>query len=300
MLQQPFDVIVDFMVYNTQNFKERAELFLKSTKQYIFLSSARVYANEEHPIIESSPRLLEKSEDSLYLATDEYALSKARQEDILANSGYNNWTIIRPYITYSENRLQLGVLEKEDWLYRALKGRTIFFSEEISKRKTTLTYGLDVSRAISELAGNYEVLGEIFHITMNEKESRTWSNIFDIYIELLKKHLGYTPKVSSQNLVNFLKLRPEGAKYQVFYDRMFERNFDNSKIGAFVDIEKFTKPENGLKMCLESFLKNPHFSNIDWKIHAKMDKMSNERTSLSEIPGMKQKLKYLLFRYGKN
>lgn len=300
VLQQPFDVIVDFMVYSTINFKERAELFLKSTKQYIFLSSARVYANEEHPITETSPRLLEKCEDALYLTTDEYALAKARQEDILSNSGNNNWTIIRPYITYSENRLQLGVLEKEDWLYRALKGRSIFFSEDIGKRKTTLTYGLDVSKRISELAGNYQALGETFHITISEKESKTWNDILDIYIEVLKKHLGYIPKISLQNLNNFLKLRPTGAKYQVLYDRMFERNFDNSKIRAFVDIEKFTKPETGLKKCIESFLKNPQFSNIDWKIHAKMDKMSKERTSLSEIPGIKQKLKYLLFRYGKN
>ena len=56
--------------------------------------------------------------DEEYLKTDEYALSKARQEDILHRSGKNNWTVIRPYITYSEIRLQLGVLEKELWLYR--------------------------------------------------------------------------------------------------------------------------------------------------------------------------------------
>ena len=67
-------------------------------------------------------RLLDVSHDSIYLKTDEYALAKARQEDILRKSGKNNWTIIRPYITYSESRLQLGVLEKEAWLYRALKG----------------------------------------------------------------------------------------------------------------------------------------------------------------------------------
>ncbi|NLE03964.1 MAG: NAD-dependent epimerase/dehydratase family protein [Crenarchaeota archaeon] len=300
LLQHPFDVTIDFMVYRTTNFKERAELLLKSTKQYIFLSSARVYANEEHPITESSPRLLDITEDVQYLATDEYALAKARQENILRNSGYNNWTIIRPYITYSENRLQLGVSEKEDWLYRALKGRTIFFPEDILNKKTSLTYSLDVSKAISELAGNSGALNKTYNIAINEKESKTWCDILNIYFEVFEKIIGYRPKISMQNLNNFLKIRPIGAKYQVLYDRMFDRNFNNSKIESFACIDNFTKTETGLKKCLESFLKNPQFKDIDWKIQAKMDKMSKEKASLSEIPGIKQKIKYLLFRYGKN
>lgn len=53
------------------------------------------------------------------LSIDEYAITKAHQENLLINSKNKNWTIIRPYITYSEQRLQLGTFEKEDWLYRA-------------------------------------------------------------------------------------------------------------------------------------------------------------------------------------
>lgn len=51
--------------------------------------------------------------DEDYIKTDEYALQKARQENILLGSKYKNWTIIRPYITYNKERLQLGVLEKK-------------------------------------------------------------------------------------------------------------------------------------------------------------------------------------------
>ena len=40
---------------------------------------------------------------------------------------------------------QLGVLEKELWLYRALNGRTIVFSKDIAEKSTTLTYGYDVA-----------------------------------------------------------------------------------------------------------------------------------------------------------
>jgi len=143
---QPWDVIVDFMAYSTVDFYNRVGVLLESTKQYMFLSSSRVYASQESPIREDSMRLLDVSHDSIYLKTDEYALAKARQEDILRKSGKNNWTIIRPYITYSESRLQLGVLEKEAWLYRALKGRTIVFSRDVLEKRTTLTYGYDVAR----------------------------------------------------------------------------------------------------------------------------------------------------------
>ena len=290
-----WDSIVDFMTYNTQTFKERVDLLLNNTKQYIFLSSARVYADSEQSITENSPRLLDASEDNDYLATDEYALTKARQEDILKNSGYKNYTIIRPYITYSENRLQLGVLEKEDWLYRVLHGRTIVFSEDICKKITTLTYGYDVSNAIAELVGNINTQGEIFHITLSEQESCQWQNILDIYVGALERHLGYEPKVSLRSLNDFLNIH--SGKYQILYDRLFDRYFDNSKIARYVEIDNFMNIKEGLNKCLEEFLKNPRFKQINWGKQARMDKLCNEKTSLFEIQGIKQKFEYLFFRY---
>jgi len=292
-----WDTIVDFMVYNTQTFKERVDILLNNTKQYVFLSSARVYADFERPITEISPRLLDVSEDAVYLATDEYALTKARQEDILKKSGRKNYTIIRPYITYNENRLQLGVFEKEDWLYRALHGRTIFFSEDICKKVTTLTYGYDVSNTIAELVGNVNALGETFHITHNKQESCQWQYVLDIYLEILERHLGYKPKVSLQNLNNFLNMSLPAGEYQVLYDRLFDRYFDNSKIAQYIEVDNFMNIKEGLNKCIESFLKNPQFNQIDWRRQARMDKACNEKTSLFEIQGIKQKLKYLFFRY---
>ena len=290
-----WDAIVDFMIYNTQTFKEKACLLLNNTKQYVFLSSARVYANSEEPITENSLRLLDVSEDTDYLTTDEYALTKARQEDILKNSGYKNYTIIRPYITYSENRLQLGVLEKEEWLYRALHGRTVVLSEDICKKITTLTYGYDVSHAIVELIGNVNALEETFHITA--KESKTWNEILACYSDVLEKHLECSPKFLLQNLNKYMEFRPNMSKYQILYDRLFNRIFDNSKIIQYVDINSFMNVKEGLAKCLEEFLLNPQFERINWQQQAKMDKICNERACLSEINGIKQKLKYLLFRY---
>ena len=107
-------------------------------------------------------------EDEKYLETDEYALKKAREENILFASTSKNYTIIRPYITYSENRLQLGDLELGSWLTRALDGRTIVFSEDIASHTNTLTYGYDVAKGIAAVIGSQEALGGTFHITAKE------------------------------------------------------------------------------------------------------------------------------------
>ena len=49
-----FDVIVDFMIYPTEAFKQRFDLLLKSTKQYMYFSSGRVYAESDVPITEKN------------------------------------------------------------------------------------------------------------------------------------------------------------------------------------------------------------------------------------------------------
>lgn len=105
-----WDAIVDFMVYPEDEFKENLSNFLDNTKQYIYISSARVYAESSNLITEDTPRLLDVSKDKEFLKTNEYALAKAREEDLLRKSGRTNYTIVRPSITYNTDRLQLGVL----------------------------------------------------------------------------------------------------------------------------------------------------------------------------------------------
>lgn len=293
ILKEKWDVIVDFMVYSTTEFKERVDLLLDSTKHYIFLSSARVYNNNREALTEESPRLLDTSDDSNFLATDEYSLSKARQENIICSSGKKNWTIIRPYITYSETRLQLGTLEKEDWLYRALKGRTIVFSKDMSNRLTTMTYALDVASGIISIIKNENSFGEIYHIT-NEYPC-TWNDILNAYLEVLEEKLGYRPKVIYQELDDFFKWNP--GKYQILYDRLFDRKFNNKKVNQFINTEEFVKVKEGLRKCLKEFLLKPEFKNINWGREAIKDRYTKERTPLREITSFKQKIKYIVLRY---
>lgn len=289
--QGNYDAVVDFMVYTTTEFKSRVEIFLKGTRQYIFISSARVYTNSELPVREEdTPRLLDSCNNLEYLATDEYALSKARQEDALRNCDKHNWTIIRPYITYSEKRLQLGVLEKETWLWRALHGRTIVFSKDIAEKVTTLTYGLNVSEAISALIGKRDVLGETFHITCNT--SCRWSDILDIYLDTMEVLLGKRPKVLM--IENALNLTTNG-KWQVM-DRLFNRSFNNEKINKYFNTNDFLPVKDGLSKCLRAFIKHPHFDYVLPRREAYYDRLTGEWARKSDFAETKSWIKYIIFR----
>lgn len=288
-----WDIIIDFMSYNTNQFSRRYIKMLNSCKQYIFISSCRVYAECEKAITEETHRLLDVSSDAEYLKTDEYALSKARQENLLLSSEIDNYTIVRPSITYNSNRLQLGVLEKEHWLYRALKGRTVVFSKDIADKLTSMAHGTDVSYAISELMGEEAALGEIFHITY--PDSLTWRCILDIYMNVLEEITKKRPKVLLTDKSTCFKT--DWNIYQIIYCRYFDRSFDNSKINNYVDVRTFTDMRTGIKRSLEKFLDNPEFQNINWKLEAINDRVSGEMTSLKEISNNKEKLEYLFYRF---
>lgn len=292
LASENWSAIVDFMVYSTAAFKERVPSLLESTAQYVFLSSSRVYAQSSAPLTENSPRLLEICTDQAYLATDEYALTKARQEDLLSASGRANWTIIRPYITFSDKRLQLGVLEKEEWLFRAMNGRTIVFSRDIKDRITTMTYGEDVAKGIAAIIGKAEALGEAFHIT-NPQPVR-WADVLEVYSRTLQEHANLAPNLLLADLEVFMKAHP--AKYQIIYDRLYDRVFDNTKIGRFIDTAQFRDPLHALQSCLESFIRNPSFGHISGRHQALKDLATHERTPLSQLPGLKQKLSYIATR----
>ncbi|MEZ8865789.1 NAD-dependent epimerase/dehydratase family protein [Vibrio splendidus] len=293
ILSEGWDIVVDFMIYSTTMFEQRVEKLLESTKQYVYLSSARVYADSEHKITEDSPRLLDVIEDRDFLSTDEYSLAKARQENVLFASTSKNWTIVRPYITYGDKRFQLGVLEKESWLYRALKGKAIVFSKEMYDKRTTITSGYDVARAIFCLLGKESACGEVFHITSNE--STSWGDVLDLYCLELEKKIGYRPKLLLQELPDF-STHHKGI-HQIKYDRFYDRVFDNSKIGKYIEVNDFTSFTKGLKTCLNGFISNPDFLLINWGGEAIRDKYTGEFSYLSDISGVKNKLKYIYFRF---
>lgn len=223
LLDDRWGAVVDFMVWSTADFRERYREFLSVTDQFVFVSSYRVYADSS-VIREESPRLLDTVEDSEYLATDEYALCKARCEDLLFDSGESNWTVVRPAVTYdgSCGRLQLGVFESGDWLWRAMNGIPVPMPREMLARQATMSCGRDVAKMIARLIGNPAALGEAF--TVSGCSHMTWGEVAEVYASVLPF------EICECSLSAFERVR--GNVYQIRYDRMFDRVVDNSKVIA--------------------------------------------------------------------
>lgn len=293
LMNRKYDAIVDFMVYSTEELKNRLNVLLDHTNQYFFFSSARCYADSKSLIKESSPRLVDVCEDEEYLSKDEYGMAKGREENLLLATGKKNWTIIRPYITYNSYRIQLGVYEKEDWLRRALKGRTVVFPKDIAEKRTSLTYGPDVAGALVELIGNVKALGEIFHIAT--EENHTWGEILEFYCNHIYEKTGKKIKVK---LVDDSKgLQTVWNRWQIRYDRLYDRCFDNSKIESVRGKYNYKPTFEGLAECLDEFLAKPKWMGMNVRYEGWSDRQCGEFTPLKEITGYKNKLRYLKHRF---
>jgi nucleoside-diphosphate-sugar epimerase len=263
ILQNKYDAIIDFMVYSTDEFKKRHELLLKSAKHYIFTSSARVFAESKSPISERTPRLLDNCEDSEYLRSDEYALAKARQEDILMKSKYKNWTIIRPTITYGHGRFQLGTLEANTVVFRSLKNRSVIMPDTMMKKITTMTWAGDVAKMVTKIVLNKKAFANDFNLVTNEAHS--WEEVSSYYNNLIGL------KVKTISLKKYIQI--VGGEYQMKYSRMFNRRFNNDKILNLTGLKQgdFTLLYDGLKNELADFIKSPKYQYINEELNSSMD-----------------------------
>lgn len=297
LLTKKYDIIIDFMNYNLDEFADRCNLLLSSCSQYVWFSSSRVYADSFTPITEDSPRLLEVSTDKDFLATNRYALRKARQEDIITKSGFKNYTIIRPYITYSNERLQLGIYEKEQWLYRILKGRDLVINKDIIDKQTTLTYGYDVSLAVSVLLNNPNAFGRIIQIASSE--NMTWREILFLYLDIIKKKTNLSPRIYLSEHMRAIDELYEGG-YNTIYDRVYNRRFDSTLIEhlAYSEGGVFKKDmRSGLTECLNNFLDNNRsYLKIDWQFEAYQDLLTGGMASKDEFSNEEDYNTYLRYR----
>lgn len=270
-----YDVILDFMSYKLPEFKARAELFLDNTDQYMFLSSCRVYANEEVPVKETSPRLIDVSTNEAYLSLyeKEYSLFKAAEEDVLVNSGRKNWTIILPATTYSTGRAQLVTLEAGTFVSRALSGKPVVIPIQAKDKPATMSWAGDVGVMIARLAGKEEALGEKFIAAT--AEYNTWGEIAEIYRELIGLKYEWVDKEVYLKIMskNQEAISPF-VRYQLEYARLFDRITDNSKILRVTGMkqEELTSFYDGMKKELSGItLENLRIDAIRQGVNERMD-----------------------------
>lgn len=273
ILKNKYDAVVDFMLYTTAEFSARYELILKNTEHYLFFSTYRVYADSS-VITENSPRLLDVAKDKDFLSAEqnEYSLYKARQEDILMASDFDNWTIIRPAITYSKYRFQLVTLEANVVVCRALKGLPVLLPREAMSVQGTMSWAGDVADMLARLVLNPAAKRETY--TVATAEHRSWQEIADYYKELIG--LEYITVETS----TYLSLFGENnvyAGYQLKYDRLFNRVVDNSKILKATGLSQsdFMPLRKGLEKELAALSKNTMWE--DTPINTKMNGILSQR-----------------------
>lgn len=245
-----YDCIIDFMCYGDKDmYPARGSLLLENTDQLIFLSSYRVYADEEHPVRETSPQLLDVLDDQEFLNRERYAIPKSHCEKWLRSCGKNNWTIVRPVISFSHYRLDL-VCTGAYQLLRACKGKKILLPQGARNLHAGLSWAADSGRLIARLAGNSKAMGEDF--TIASGENYHWSEIADMYTRAMGAEFIWVP-VADYHAVS----APDAAA--LFYDRMFDRNIDNSKLLAATGLTKadmYGIPA-GINRELDCLAKNP-------------------------------------------
>lgn len=248
LLKEKYDGIVNFMSYPPakHRFEDYYQLFLENTKHYIFLSSCRVYDDKEVPVKETSPRLLDSSTDEELLASDDYCIHKAKAENLLMESPYDNWTAVRPATTFSTMRLQLVTLEFVNSVGRALRGKKVVLPMQAKDKPATLSWGGDVAKMIARILFKEEAKREFYNVC--SAESRTWEEIAEYYHELVGLEAVWVDKE------DFLAiLSPEmkkSTRWQLEYARLFHRITDNSKVLALTGLkqEDMMSMYDGLKL----------------------------------------------------
>lgn len=293
-----YNAVIDFMTWSPQEFQKVLPILLGMSCQYVFLSSYRVFSDA--PVItETSPRLLESCPDRQYTAGSEYAIAKAREEDLLRTSGSSEWTIVRPAVTYSKGRFQLGTLEAGEWLWRALSGFPVPMAQEVLARECTLSWGRDVARMIAKLLGNSAAYGEDYNVSTSKHQP--WGEVLELYRSRLNFDVR---KVSLKSYERYCCWTDQKLGYcpQLRYDRLVDRVLDNSKVlSATGMIEAdIAGIEEGLALEFEYFLRDPSFQGgISAYAQGGLDRACGQPLSLSAVTAFDGGFAHGAYRYAK-
>ena len=237
-----YDGIVNYVHYRKyEDYIPIHELLTNNTDHLIFLSSYRVYADEQHPITEEAPQLIDViKDDAKFIATEDYALSKSKAERFLHDNPYpKNWTIVRPVISSSHRRLDIVMTSRNDVVTAAKEGRAL----DLPLQAKNLTAGLDWAgnsgKLIAHLLFKKECIGEAY--TVSSGQNLKWSEVADIYTELLGVKF------------NWVHTDFPADSFGWSYDRGLDRCVDCSKIlkATGLTAADFTSMKDGIAIELK-------------------------------------------------
>lgn len=226
--QNRYDGIVNFLHYaDVASFKRAHDFLIQNTGHLIVLSSYRVYADAEHPITESAPRLHEVyGDDVALMEQDTYGVSKARCEDFLVRERAGEpWTIVRPVISFSQYRFDLLLYSGDQPIRYARENRPICMPSSAKDLHAGFDWAGNSGKLIAHLLFKERAIGESF--TIYSGHGMTWGQVADAYGETM----GLRVKWVSEDEF-FESDATLQAKRDILwaYDRAFDRAIDCRKV----------------------------------------------------------------------
>lgn len=295
VLRPNYDSVIDFCMYSPDEFERNYKILLESTKQYICLSSAAVYADSYEPKVESSPRYMETDppmvDDVKY---NWYCYEKARIEDILKESGKRNWTIVRPGITVNRYHIGWGLSWNEDWFLRIVQGKKVVVEKDMLPFKASFSYGGHVAQMIAGLVCNDKALGETYNVASSEEFS--WQELLDLYIDKFSR-LGYEMKIKYVKSAELIKRHP-GKMYVYQRARLLDRRFDSSKVYAFIGESNFSPSLSELlDLWMSEIVKNRKTPSCAVRKMAETDRFTGDVSSKNDFYTNFDFIKYYILRF---
>ena len=244
-----YDGIVNFIHYSkVEDYKKIHPLLISNTDHLIFLSSYRVYADEQHPISENAPRLADVLADRDFFEREDYALPKARCEDYLRQEHAGEpWTIVRPVISFSDKRLDLLLYSKRDVLNYASQDKEMLMPNFVKNYSAGIDWAGNSGKLIANLLFKLDAIGEAF--TVYSGHGLTWAEVAEKYSKLTGVKIRWCSEQEYVSNTPKIIINPWIWKY----DRRFNRDIDCSKILRVTGLSKedFASVEEGIRRELE-------------------------------------------------
>ena len=241
-----YDGIVNFIHYHTlEAYKAIHPLLIANTDRLIFLSSYRVYADLQHPITETAPRLYDTTDDPFLLEEEDYSTPKAKCEDYLRNECADQpWTIVRPVISFSHRRLDLLLYSGTAVVDYTVADREMLMPELVKNFGAGLDWAGNSGKLIANLLFKPAALHEAF--TIYSGHGATWGDAAKAYQDILGLKIRWCSEEE------FVENTP-AAKFQNgnmwIYDRRYDRTIDCSKVLSVTGLQPsdFTSLKDGIR-----------------------------------------------------
>jgi nucleoside-diphosphate-sugar epimerase len=259
---QNFDVVCQFRLFTTQAIERDIATFRGHCGQYVFISSASVYAKPVRnlPITEATPL------NNRFWA---YSRAKADMEAILRNQSYLEYTIVRPSHTY-RTRMPTPMGHNIE-VSRLLRGKPVVVPGD-GESLWTVTHAQDFARPFARLLDDHNAIGEAFHITADRQWP--WNEILEAIAAASGVRDYSFVHVASDTLIQY---RPEWEG-PLLGDKSYSVVFDNTKVKRVVgDFDTPIDPWQGMRMVAERFPPSDH---IDPAIDQLLDHIMQEQRQL--------------------